>query len=213
MHAAGKGLAAVAATIVLVASIGPARAQRLPGVSDAAMAALASGEWPAYAGTYAAAKYSPLDQINADNVRDLQIAWRWTSPDHDLRFATPGIDPSAMNEATPLMIGGVLYTSTSLSQVAAIDAATGKTKWVYDPGVYVHGMPANLGWVHRGVAYWRDGEDERIVILAAHAFMVALDAKSVRSRSRPWPARKRSRRSRSRRSRRPSRSRASARPI
>jgi len=180
MHAAGKGLAAVAATVVLVAFMTPARAQRLPGVSDAAMAALARGEWPAYAGTYAAAKYSPLDQINAGNVKDLQIAWRWTSPDHALRAAKGGIDPSAMHEATPLMVGGVLYTSTSLSQVAALDAATGQTKWVYDPGVYVHGMPANLGWLHRGVAYWRDGEDERIILLAAHGFMIALDARTGR---------------------------------
>jgi quinoprotein glucose dehydrogenase len=180
MHAAGKRLAAVAATVVLVASMAPARAQRLPGVSDGAMAALARGEWPTYAGTYASAKYSPLDQINAGNVKNLEIAWRWTSPDHAVRFAEPGIDPSAMNEATPLMIGGVLYTSTSLSQVAAIDAATGQTKWVFDPGVYVHGMPANLGWVHRGVAYWRDGENERIIVLTAHAFMIALDAKTGR---------------------------------
>jgi len=141
MHAAGKRVAAVAAMVVLVASLAPARAQKLPGVSDAAMAALVRGEWPAYAGTYAAAKYSPLDQINASNVEDLEIAWRWTSPDHALRAAKSGIDPSVMHEATPLMIGGVLYTSTSLSQVAAIDAATGQTKWVYDPGVYAHGMP------------------------------------------------------------------------
>jgi quinoprotein glucose dehydrogenase len=178
MHAAGKRVAALVATVVLVAWLAPALAQRLPGTSEATMAALARGEWPVYAGTNAAAKYSPLEQINASNVKDLQIAWRWTSPDHDLRFATPGIDPSVMHEATPLMIGGVLYTSTSLSQVAAIDAATGRTKWVFDPGVYVHGMPANLGWVHRGVAYWRDGDDERIVIATAHALLIALDAKT-----------------------------------
>ena len=181
MHAAGKRVAAVAAMVVLVASLAPARAQKLPGASDAAMAALTRGEWPAYAGTYAAAKYSPLDQINASNVKDLEIAWRWTSADHALRAAKSGIDPSVMHEATPIMVGGVLYTSTSLSQVAAIDAATGQTKWVYDPGVYVHGMPGNLGWLHRGVAYWRDGDDERVILLAAHAFMIALDAKTGRA--------------------------------
>jgi len=98
-------------------------------------------EWPTYGGDLASTRYSPLDQINASNVEDLEIAWRWTSPDHALRAAKSGIDPSVMHEATPLMIGGVLYTSTSLSQVAAIDAATGQTKWVYDPGVYAHGMP------------------------------------------------------------------------
>ena len=78
------------------------------------------------------------------------------------------------------MVGGTLYTSTSLSQVAAIDAATGKTKWVFDPKVYENGlgMPANDGWLHRGVAYWRDGDDERVMILTAYAHMIALDAKT-----------------------------------
>ena len=78
------------------------------------------------------------------------------------------------------MIGGVLYTSTTLSQVAAIDAATGETKWVFDPKVYENGLgiPANDGWLHRGVAYWRNGDDERIIMLTAFAQMIALDAKT-----------------------------------
>jgi quinoprotein glucose dehydrogenase len=84
------------------------------------------------------------------------------------------------NESTPLMVGGVLYTSTSLSQVAAIDAASGETKWVYDPKIYENGLgiPPNLGWLHRGVAYWRNGDDERIVMLTAFAQMIVLDAKT-----------------------------------
>jgi quinoprotein glucose dehydrogenase len=145
-----------------------------------AMAALLRGEWPAYGGTYASAKYSPLDQINAANVATLTIAWRWTSPDHAIRATTPGIDPSMIHQGTPIMVNGVLYTSTSLSQVAAIDAATGQTKWVFDPGSPQLGMPTNLGWIHRGVAYWRDGADERIIMLTGHAFMIALDAKTGR---------------------------------
>src|SRR5262245_19387756 len=145
-----------------------------------ALAALHRGEWPAYAGTYASAKYSPLGQINAANVATLTIAWRWTSADHGVRATTAGIDPSMIHQGTPIMVNGVLYTSTSLSQVAAIDAATGQTKWVFDPGSYKFGMPTNLGWIHRGVAYWRDGADERIVMLTGHAFLIALDAKTGR---------------------------------
>ena len=78
------------------------------------------------------------------------------------------------------MIDGTLYTSTSLSQVAALDAATGRTKWVFDPKVYENGfgIPANDGWLHRGVAYWRDGDDERVVILTAFAHLIALDART-----------------------------------
>jgi hypothetical protein len=59
----------------------------------------------------------------------------------------------------------------TLSQVAAIEAATGSTKWVFDPKGYENGLgiPANLGWLHRGVAYWRSCDDERVVILTAFA--------------------------------------------
>jgi quinoprotein glucose dehydrogenase len=171
---------ATSALLLLVALALQARAQQMPGASGGSNAALARGEWPTYAGTYASAKYSPLDQIAAGNVAGLTIAWRWTSPDHAVRATTPGIDPSAIHQGTPIMVDGVLYTSTSLSQVAAIDAATGRTRWVFDPAAYKLGMPTNLGWLHRGVAYWRDGADERIVMLTGHAFMIALDAKTGR---------------------------------
>src|SRR5262249_46417916 len=144
--------------------------------SGEAMASLRRGEWPAYAGTYASAKYSPLDQINAANVATLALAWRWTSPDQAVRAAHPGLAPSFRHEATPLMVNGVLYTSTSLSQVAAIDAASGRAKWVFDPEAYKRRKSAtSLGWVHRGVAHWRDGADERIIVLTADAAMIALD--------------------------------------
>jgi quinoprotein glucose dehydrogenase len=96
-------------------------------------AALSSGEWPAYAGTYAAARYSPLTQINRTNAKDLHVVWRWKSPDHAIKDGNPKVGPTRANESTPLMIDGTPYTSTSLSQVAAIDAATGATKWVFDP--------------------------------------------------------------------------------
>ena len=127
-------LVAALATCLLVGHL--AIGQTLPGASPDAAAALARGEWPAYAGTYASAKYSPLAQIDRGNVAGLKVAWRWVSPDEKVREANPSLDPSVFNEATPIMVGGVLYTSTSLSQVAAIDALTGKTKWVFDPGVH-----------------------------------------------------------------------------
>jgi len=152
----------------------------LPGASSESVAALARGEWPTYAGTYASARYSPLDQINATNAGNLKVAWRWTSPDHAVRAANASIDPSWLHEGTPIMVNGVLYTSTSLSQVAAIDAATGQTKWVFDPGAWKLGMPTNNGWLHRGVAYWRDGEDERVIMLTGHAAMIALNARTGR---------------------------------
>jgi len=155
-------------------------AQSIPGALPESAKALALGEWPAYGGTYAAARYSPLTQITRDNAKNLRVAWRWTSPDMAVKQANPNVGPSRANESTPLMVGGTLYTSTSLSQVAAIDAATGQTKWVFDPRVYENGLgiPANDGWLHRGVAYWRNGDDERIIMLTAFAQMIALDAKT-----------------------------------
>jgi quinoprotein glucose dehydrogenase len=155
-------------------------AQAIPGALPESTKALSQGEWPAYAGTYAAARYSPLTQIDRANARDLHVVWRWKSPDQAIKDANPKVGPSRANESTPLMVGGTLYTSTSLSQVAAIDAATGVTKWVFDPKIYENGLglPANDGWLHRGVAYWRNGDDERIVILTAFAQMIALDAKT-----------------------------------
>ena len=172
----------IARVLLLVGALLPAalHAQTIPGALPESATALSQGQWPAYAGTNAAARYSPLTQINRDNAKNLHVVWRWKSPDAAIRGAKPEIGPGYVNESTPLMVDGVLYTSTSLSQVAAIDAATGETKWVFDPKVYENGLgpPANNGWTHRGVAYWRKGDDERIVILTAFAQMIALDAKT-----------------------------------
>src|SRR6266403_5172939 len=155
-------------------------AQTIPGAQAESSQALARGEWPAYGGTYAATRYSPLTQIERTNAKDLHVAWRWKSPDQAIKDGNPKIGPTRANESTPLMVGGTLYTSTSLSQVAAIDAATGQTKWVFDPAAWKLGMPTNNGWLHRGVAYWRDGEDERVIMLTGHAAMIALTARTGR---------------------------------
>jgi quinoprotein glucose dehydrogenase len=166
--------------LALLGTVATANAQAIPGALPDATKALAGGEWPAYAGSYASARYSPLTQIDRTNARNLHVAWRWKSPDQAIKDANPKVGPSRANESTPLMVGGTLYTSTSLSQVAAIDAASGETKWVFDPKVYENGLgiPANDGWLHRGVGYWRNGDDERIVMLTAFAQMIALDART-----------------------------------
>jgi quinoprotein glucose dehydrogenase len=78
------------------------------------------------------------------------------------------------------MVDGTLYVSTSLSQAAAIDAVTGQTLWVHDPQAHARGRPPNFGWVHRGVAYWADGEDRRILFGTGHGWLIALDARTGR---------------------------------
>ena len=134
-------------------------------------------EWSSYGGDKAGSKYSPLAQIGRDNFNRLRVAWTWRSPDEELAKANPHLRTWVW-EATPLMVDGGLYVSTSLSQVAAIDAATGKTRWVYDPETWKGGTPSNNGFVHRGVAYWADGSDQRILFGTGDGYLICLNAQT-----------------------------------
>ena len=135
------------------------------------------GKWRSYGSDNSSTKFLPLDQINKGNVKDLRIAWRWNSPDNALVESNPDLW-TMVNEATPLMIDGVIYTSTSLNQVAAIKAVTGETIWVYDPKTYQDGTPANTGFVHRGVSYWESGIDRRILFGTGDGYLIALEAET-----------------------------------
>ena len=136
------------------------------------------GQWLAHGGGKGAAKYAPLDQITPDNFGKLEVAWTWDSIDADVT-AQDGIRVRPQRfESTPLMANGVLYTSTSFSQVAAVDAGTGETIWKYDTGSWQAGRPANIGFIHRGVSYWKDGDDERVFIATGHSKLIALNAKT-----------------------------------
>jgi quinoprotein glucose dehydrogenase len=129
------------------------------------------GMWPNYAGSLASHKYSPLSQIDKTNVANLAVAWRWRSPDNDITAFQ-----NSVFEATPLMVDGVLYTSTSFSQVAAIDAETGETLWVYDPQSYNFGRPPNNGFLHRGVSYHEGLGGKTIYMPTGDARLIALNA-------------------------------------
>jgi quinoprotein glucose dehydrogenase len=135
------------------------------------------GEWRFYGGDNGSTKYSPLDQINQENVAQLRIAWTWDSPDLLLQKENRALRAFAF-ETTPIMVNGTLYTSTSLSQMAAINAQTGATLWVFNPEAYKAGRPTNLGFVHRGVAFWTDGRQERLFIATSDAYLWAVDAKT-----------------------------------
>src|SRR5262245_9585931 len=136
-----------------------------------------NGEWHVYGGDNGSTKYSALDRINRENAGKLQIAWTWESPDLPLQKENRMLSSIAF-ETTPLMVGGVLYASTSLSQLAAINAQTGETIWVFNPESYKSGRPTNLGFVHRGLAYWSDGKAERLFIATGDAYLWAVDAKT-----------------------------------
>ena len=134
-----------------------------------------TSEWRSYGATTASTKYAPFDQIDATNFAQLEIAWTWTSADQPILDAHPEIWTMVF-EGTPLQVGARLYVSTSLNQVAALDAASGKTIWTYDPGTWKSGTPANVGLVHRGVSYWEDGDDRRILFGTGDAYLIALNA-------------------------------------
>ena len=138
-----------------------------------------NGEWRSYGGDAGSTKYSPLDQIDASNFSDLNVAWRWQSADGSLDLETlreqiPELSIRGL-QATPLMVSGVLYISTSLHQAAAVDAGTGATIWVHDPKAYLGGLPTHA-YRSRGVAYWTDGEQARIFWGTSEGYLVGVDA-------------------------------------
>lgn len=168
MKARLKEIRIVIFSVVLIANA-------LRGYSQADNGSITGNEWPNYGGDKGSSQYSPLSQIDSTNFKRLHIAWTWRSVEEDITRDHPEIK-SWVWESTPLMIKGVLYISTSLSQAAAIDAATGKTKWVYDPETWKNGTPSNNGFVHRGVAYWESGDDERILLGTGDGYLIALNA-------------------------------------
>jgi quinoprotein glucose dehydrogenase len=134
------------------------------------------GDWPHYARDLAATKYSPLDRIHAGNVDSLQIAWTWESADYRLGGQHEGASVNPNFQATPIKLGARLYTSTNLGQAAALEPATGRELWRYDP--YASGLRDTPGGrSNRGVAYWSDGDEERI-LLGSGEFLVSLNAET-----------------------------------
>ena len=141
-------------------------------VTASAQAGAPAGEWRYYGGDSGSTKYSALDQITRENVGDLQIAWRWRTDNFG-----PRVDFNY--QATPLMVGGVLYTTAGWRRNAvAIDGVTGETLWMYryDEGDRGRTAPVRAS-SGRGLAYWADGQgDERIIHVTKGYHLVALSA-------------------------------------
>ena len=131
-----------------------------------------NGEWRTYGGDLGSTRYAPLDQINAGNFSKLQVAWRFKTDNLGPR-------PEFNYQSTPLMVNGSIYsTGGTRRAVFALDAATGELKWVHsvDEGKRGEAAPRQLSG--RGLSYWTDGREERIVYVTPGYQMVAVDAKT-----------------------------------
>jgi quinoprotein glucose dehydrogenase len=131
-----------------------------------------NGEWPTYGGDLGHTRYSPLDQITADNFNSLEVAWRFKTDNLGPR-------PEFQYEATPLMVHGVLFSvGGTRRSVVALDAATGEELWVHGEHEGPRGAAGPRQLSGRGLAYWTDGREERILYVTPGYRLVALDAKT-----------------------------------
>ncbi|WP_333838808.1 PQQ-dependent dehydrogenase, methanol/ethanol family [Novosphingobium sp.] len=167
---ASLGLVSAAAVALTIAACGKGEAgtpakMAVAGVTDALLATAPEGEWLSYGRDQGEQRFSPLEQINAQNVGQLGLAW------------SVDFDTARGQEATPLMHDGVLYTTTAWSMVKAYDARTGKVLWEYDPKVPRETLvDACCDAVNRGAALYGD----KIYVGTLDGRLIALDQKTGR---------------------------------
>ena len=131
-----------------------------------------NGEWPYYTADLKGTKYSPLDQINASNFKDLEVAWRFKTDNLGTR-------PEYKLEGTPLMVKGILYaTGGTRRAVVALRAETGELLWTHSEFEGARAVAAPRQLSGRGLSYWTDGRDERILYVTPGYRLVALDART-----------------------------------
>jgi quinoprotein glucose dehydrogenase len=129
-------------------------------------------EWPTYAADLAGTRYRPLDQINALNFSKLEVAWRFKTD-------SLGNRPEYKLEGTPLMVNHRLYaTAGSRRAIVALDPATGELLWVHGEHEGARGAAAPRQLSGRGLAYWSDGKEERILYVTPGYRLICLDAKT-----------------------------------
>src|ERR1700675_2209686 len=130
------------------------------------------GEWPTYNADLAGTRYRPLDQINASNFNKLEVAWRFKTD-------SIGNRPEYKLEGTPLMVNGVVYATAGSRRAAiALDAVTGELLWVHGEHEGARGAAAPRQLSGRGLAYWTDGKEGRILYVTPGYRLIGLDAKT-----------------------------------
>jgi quinoprotein glucose dehydrogenase len=146
------------------------RAQTKP--PQAGSPGTSGGEWRTYGGDLGNRRYSPLDQIDATNFNKLRLAWRFKTDNF-------GPLPEYRYESTPLMVGGTLYTTAGTRRtVVALDAETGEMLWMHNEHEGARGEAAPRQLSGRGLAYWTDGSEERILYVTPGYRLIALNART-----------------------------------
>ncbi len=160
----GRRATAYASLLVAALAAGP---------SLVAQQGAKNGEWRSWAGDTGSTRYSPLDQVNAENFNKLEIAWRF-------KTEILGPRPDFNLQATPLMIGGVLYfTAGEHRDAVAVSAATGELLWMHRLEEGRRAQTSSRRMSGRGVGYWTDGRgDERIFYVTSGYQLVGLNAKN-----------------------------------
>jgi quinoprotein glucose dehydrogenase len=130
------------------------------------------GEWPTYGGDLGHTRYAPLDQIHSANFNQLELAWRFKTD-------RLGPRPEYLFESTPLMVGGLVYSTAGTRRaVVALDAVTGELMWMHSEQEGARGDAAPRQLSGRGLAYWSDGREARVLYVTPGYRLVALDAKT-----------------------------------
>jgi len=134
----------------------------------------APGDWPVYGRDPGGARFSPLTQITRANVAQLQVAWTYHTGLLDMsgrRHRPPQL------EVTPLVVDGLMYLSTPVGDIAALDPATGVERWRYEAGVDPHRGYGDFA--SRGVAFWRDSRAPRSAPCATRIFATTIDGRLI----------------------------------
>jgi quinoprotein glucose dehydrogenase len=144
------------------------------GAQSAAVRGNPPGEWRFWGADAWSTRYSPLDQINASNFNSLQVAWQWSA-------APFGGEPGEYFRSTPLYANGRLFTVATLRRIAvALNPSSGETLWMWRMDEGIRWQKAPRQFAGRGLAYWTDGRDERVVVITPGYHLASLDAKTGR---------------------------------
>jgi quinoprotein glucose dehydrogenase len=169
---AGKRLIALFIILLIVISQGSHHSNAQKRRNPQSQSSIADSGWPTYGRDPGGSRYSPLAEINRENVNNLKVAWTYGAGFADIKAASAR---KAAFEATPILADGLLYLTTPYSRVIALDPATGAERWTFDPQVKLDRGYSEV--TSRGVAAWPGPDDKRKV--ARRIFVGTLDARLI----------------------------------